>query len=99
MPTPTSMPISTTNISITTPDDCKAKETNEFYAKVDAFTTLAVFRELTQSEQVYVYEVMAAVEGCNMKGFIDPETTERFLKLLLDLPLRYVPTFVKFVST
>jgi len=98
----TSTPSTTTTTTAPTPTptvvDCKSKEQPD-YAKVRAFTALDTFRSLTESEQIFVYEILAAGEGCNMIGYINPETTQRMFRLLLDLPLRFVPTFTRFVST
>merc|ERR1712209_327868 len=95
-PAPTT---TTTTTTTTTPKPCYYMK-NPFYAKVKGFSdTNDDFKDLSENEMIFIYEMLAAAEGCNMIEFIKADTAERMFRLLLDLPLRHVTTFVAFVST
>merc|ERR1712066_860638 len=97
---PTTEAVTVTDAPTTTtmaPVPCD--NTNENYPIVKAFVNTQPFNDLSENEQIFIYEMLAASEGCNMIDFIKPTTAERIFRLLLDLPLRYVPTFVRFLST
>merc|ERR1712110_1398402 len=89
----------TTAAPTTTPEPCDYMK-NPFYAKVKGFSdTNDDFKDLSENEMIFIYEMLAAAEGCNMMEFIKADTAERMFRLLLDLPLRHVTTFVAFAST
>merc|ERR1712066_699969 len=88
-----------TDAPTTTMAPVPCENTNENYPIVKAFVNTTPFNDLSENEQIFIYEMLAASEGCNMIDFIKPTTAERIFRLLLDLPLRYVPTFVRFLST
>merc|ERR1712110_135304 len=101
-PTTTMAPTTTTTTTAaptTTPEPCDYMK-NPFYAKVKGFSdTNDDFKDLSENEMIFIYEMLAAAEGCNMMEFIKADTAERMFRLLLDLPLRHVTTFVAFAST
>merc|ERR1712039_224913 len=100
-PTTTPEPTTTTPepTTTTTPEPCDYMK-NPFYAKVKGFSdTNDDFKDLSENEMIFIYEMLAAAEGCNMMEFIKADTAERMFRLLLDLPLRHVTTFVAFAST
>merc|ERR1712154_115416 len=95
----TTMAPTTTADPTTTPEPCDYMK-NPFYAKVKGFSdTNDDFKDLSENEMIFIYEMLAVAEGCNMMEFIKADTAERMFRLLLDLPLRHVTTFVAFVST
>ncbi|RUS87423.1 hypothetical protein EGW08_004798 [Elysia chlorotica] len=87
-------PVATT--TDTTPLPCQLA--SDKIAAVFSFTQTPEFKELSQNEQIVVYELLAAGENCKMKDFITAKTAERIFRLLTDLPLKRVYTFVSFVS-
>merc|ERR1712154_68808 len=98
-PTTTMAPTTTPAAPTTTPEPCDYMK-NPFYAKVKGFSdTNDDFKDLSENEMIFIYEMLAAAEGCNRMEFIKADTAERMFRLLLDLPLRHVTTFVAFVST
>merc|ERR1712154_696432 len=97
--TTTTTTTTTTAAPTTTPEPCDYMK-NPFYAKVKGFSdTNDDFKDLSENEMIFIYEMLAAAEGCNTMEFIKADTAERMFRLLLDLPLRHVTTFVAFVST
>merc|ERR1711971_1296992 len=97
--TTTTTTTTTTAAPTTTPEPCDYMK-NPFYAKVKGFSdTNDDFKDLSENEMIFIYEMLAAAEGCNMMEFIKADTAERMFRLLLDLPLRHVTTFVAFAST
>merc|ERR1711879_736307 len=87
----------TTPAPTTTEEPCDIN--NAFYPKIQGFTKGNVFSGLSENEQIFIYEMLAAAEGCNMEEFMKPTTAERIFRLLLDLPLRYTTMFTAFLST
>merc|ERR1712184_33157 len=50
----------------TTPEPCDYMK-NPFYAKVKGFSdTNDDFKDLSENEMIFIYEMLAAAEGCNM---------------------------------
>merc|ERR1712154_121991 len=97
--TTTTTTTTTTAAPTTTPEPCDYMK-NPFYAKVKGFSdTNDDFKDLSENEMIFIYEMLVAAEGCNMMEFIKADTAERMFRLLLDLPLRHVTTFVAFAST
>merc|ERR1712012_362030 len=90
----TEVPPTTTT---TTPAPCDIN--NDYYPLIKDFTKSAVFMELSENEQIFIYEMVASVEGCDMAGFVKPSTVERIMRMLLDLPIKYITMFVGFVAT
>merc|ERR1712029_1251738 len=95
--TTTEAPTTTTTTTTTTPEPCNIN--NDYYPLIKDFTKSAVFMELSENEQIFIYEMVASVEGCDMSGFVKPSTVERIMRMLLDLPIRYITMFVGFVAT
>merc|ERR1712008_463097 len=101
-PTSTEAPTTTTTTTTTeapttTEEPCDIN--NPFYPRIQDFTNNTVFMQLSENEQIFVYEMLAAAEGCNMEEFMKPTTAERIFRLLLDLPLRFTTDFTAFLST
>ncbi|KAK7102529.1 threonine-rich protein-like isoform X1 [Littorina saxatilis] len=62
------------------------------------FTNSPDFRHLSENQQIFLYEVLAAAEACRLRTFISPETMQRTFLLTEDLPLKYVYTFISFLA-
>merc|ERR1711971_1452210 len=64
----------TTAAPTTTPEPCDYMK-NPFYAKVKGFSdTNDDFKDLSENEMIFIYEMLAAAEGCNMMEFIKADT-------------------------
>merc|ERR1712110_194135 len=75
-PTTTPEPTTTTAAPTTTPEPCDYMK-NPFYAKVKGFSdTNDDFKDLSENEMIFIYEMLAAAEGCNMMEFIKADTAE-----------------------
>merc|ERR1711963_286288 len=95
--TPATTTTTTPTTTTTTPEPCDIN--NDYYPLIKDFTKSAVFMELSENEQIFIYEMVASVEGCDMAGFVKPSTVERIMRMLLDLPIKYITMFVGFVAT
>merc|ERR1712244_38112 len=68
--TTTTTTTTTTAAPTTTPEPCDYMK-NPFYAKVKGFSdTNDDFKDLSENEMIFIYEMLAAAEGCNMMEFI-----------------------------
>merc|ERR1712087_844008 len=72
--------------------------TLEEIQQVTSFTNMADFKDLSENQQIYLYEVLAAAEACRLRAFITPETMQRTFLLTADLPMKYAYMYVRFLS-
>ncbi|XP_041347361.1 uncharacterized protein LOC121367317 [Gigantopelta aegis] len=56
------------------------------------------FKNLPDTEQIFVFEILAAGEKCKLHDFLEPETSERLFILLDDMPMKYVHHFLQYLS-
>ncbi|KAL8563753.1 hypothetical protein ACOMHN_058269 [Nucella lapillus] len=56
------------------------------------------FTNLSENQQILVYELLAAGEACRLKDFITPETAQRIFLLAEDLPLKNVYLLISFMA-
>merc|ERR1719277_563161 len=58
------------------------------------FTNGEDFKDLSENQQIYLYEVLAAAEACRLRAFITPETMQRTFLLTEDLALKYAYMYI-----
>merc|ERR1719382_826298 len=66
---PTDAPTTTeapTEAPTTTMAPVPCENTNENYPIVKAYVNTTPFNDLSENEQIFIYEMLAASEGCNM---------------------------------
>ncbi|XP_025107477.1 uncharacterized protein LOC112572138 [Pomacea canaliculata] len=62
------------------------------------YTNAPEFGSLSQRQQIFIYESLAASEACKLTGFLNPTTMQRTLQLLQELPLKYVYLYIGYLS-
>merc|ERR1719277_2769131 len=62
------------------------------------FTNGEDFKDLSENQQIYLYEVLAAAEACRLRAFITPETMQRTFLLTEDLALKYAYMYIAFLA-